>query len=67
MINETLVRPDMPELAQHAAGAIAKHSRRGGRIDRPNPRAEIAGISALMMAVDRLENRPDEAELIGWI
>ena len=65
--NETLVLPDVPELAQHAAGAIAKHSRRGWRIDRPNPRVEIDGITALMMAVDRLENRPAPVELIGWL
>jgi hypothetical protein len=49
------------------AGAIAKQSRRGWRIDRPNPRVEIDGITALLMALDRLENRPVPAELIGWI
>lgn len=48
VIKEKLVLPDLPELAQHAAGAIAKQSRRGWRIDRPNPRTEIDGISALM-------------------
>ena len=55
MINEKLVLPDMPELAQHAACAIAKPPRRGWTIDRPNPRVEIDGISALLMAVDRLQ------------
>ncbi len=64
---EKLVLPDLPELAQHAAGTIAKQSRRGWRIDRPNPRTEIDGISALMMAVDRLENVPAPVELVGWI
>jgi phage terminase large subunit-like protein len=67
VINEKLVLPDLPELAQHAAGAIAKHSRRGWRIDRPNPRVEIDGISALMMALDRLETRPADVQLVGWI
>lgn len=67
IVNEKLVLPDLPELAQHAAGAIAKHSRRGWRIDRPNPRVEIDGITALMMCLDRLENRPAPVELIGWI
>jgi hypothetical protein len=62
-----LVLPDLPELAQHAAGAVAKHSRRGWRIDRPNLRVEIDGITALLMALDRLESRPAPAELIGWI
>jgi phage terminase large subunit-like protein len=67
VINEKIVLPDLPELAQHAAGAIAKHSRRGWRIDRPNPRVEIDGITALLMALDRLENRPARVELLGWI
>lgn len=30
VVNKTVVLPDLPELAQHAAGAISKHSRRGG-------------------------------------
>jgi hypothetical protein len=46
---------------------VAKHSRRGWRIDRPNLRVEIDGITALLMALDRLESRPAPAELIGWI
>jgi hypothetical protein len=67
VINEKIVLPDLPELAQHAAGAIAKHSRRGWRINRPNPRVEIDGLTALLMALDRLENRPAPVELLGWI
>jgi phage terminase large subunit-like protein len=67
IVNEKIVLPDLPELAQHAAGAVAKHSRRGWRIDRPNPRVEIDGVTALMMALDRLENRPAPVELLGWI
>ena len=51
----------------HAAGAIAKHSRRGWRIDRPNPRVEIDGVSALLMALDRLENRPADVQLLDWL
>ena len=66
-MNREIVLPASPELAQHAAGAIAKHSRRGWRIDRPNPRVEIDGVTALMMAVDRLENRPAPVELLGWL
>ena len=59
--------PRSPELAQHAAGAIAKHSRRGWRIDKPNGRVHIDGIIALCMALDRHANQPAPAELIGWI
>ena len=67
VINQRITVPDLPELAQHAAGAVAKHSRRGWRIDRPNPRVEIDGITALMMALDRLENRPAPVALVGWL
>ena len=67
IVDRRIVLPDSPELAQHAADAIARHSRRGWRIDRPNPRVEIDGISALMMALDRLENRPQPVELLGWL
>jgi phage terminase large subunit-like protein len=59
--------PRSPELAQHAAGAIAKLSRRGWRIDKPNSRVHIDGIIALCMAVDRQANQPAPAELVGWI
>src|SRR4051794_10145596 len=43
--------PASPELAQHAAGAIAQHSRRGWRISKPNSRVHIDGVIALCMAV----------------
>src|SRR5215213_9460277 len=59
--------PASPELAQHAAGAIAKHSRRGWRIDKPTSRVHIDGIIALCMAVDRHANQSAPAELLGWI
>jgi phage terminase large subunit-like protein len=59
--------PRSPELAQHAAGAIAKHSRRGWRVDKPNGRVHIDGIIALCMALDRQVNQPAPAQLLGWI
>jgi hypothetical protein len=37
----------------------------GGSTGRP--RVEIDGITALLMALDRLENRPAPVELLGWI
>ena len=62
-----IVLPSSPELAQHAAGAIAKHSRRGWRIDKPNGRVQIDGVIALCMAVDRQANQPAPAQLLGWL
>jgi len=55
---QRLTLPDDPELAQHAANAIAQHSRRGWRITKPTKCTHIDGIVALMMALDRLENQP---------
>ena len=59
--------PDQPELAQHAADAIARHSRRGWRIDKPNSRIHIDAIIALCMALDRVENQPQPVRLLGWL
>jgi hypothetical protein len=61
------VKAAVRRAASSCAGAIAKQSRRGWRIDRPNPRVAIDGITALLMALDRLENRPAPVELLGWI
>lgn len=62
-----LTLPADAELAQHAANAIAQHSRRGWRITKPTKRTHIDGIVALMMALDRLENQPEPVQVLGWI
>jgi hypothetical protein len=49
------------------AQAIAKHSRRGWRIDKANRSANIDAIIALAMAVDRAEHKPAQVELLGWL
>jgi phage terminase large subunit-like protein len=64
-------RPVLPaddELAAHAANAIAKHSRRGWRLESPHRReVNIDGVIALAMALDRAENQPEPLEVIGWL
>jgi phage terminase large subunit-like protein len=62
-----LTLPDNPELARHAADTIARHSRRGWRIDKPNSRTHIDAIIALCMALDRIENQPEPVRLLGWL
>lgn len=59
--------PDDPELAKHAANTIARHSRRGWRIDKPNGRIHNDAVVALAMALDRLENKPEPVRLVGWL
>jgi len=67
IVEKRLTLPASPEMAQHAAGTIAKQTRRGVRLDKPNSRVMIDSIIALAMALDRHANQPAPAELIGWI
>ena len=53
--------------AQHAAAAVAKHSRRGWRIDKTERADNIDAIVALAMAVERAEARPEPARVLGWV
>jgi hypothetical protein len=62
-----LTVPENPELARHASDTIARHSRRGWRIDKPNPRTNIDATIALAMAVERAEHRPQPVQLLGWL
>ena len=67
VVEQRLTLPDDRELARHASEAIARHSRRGWRIDKPNPRSNIDAIIALAMAVERAEHRPEPVQLLGWL
>jgi hypothetical protein len=64
---QTLTLPAHPELRQHAAASIARHSRRGWRIDSPNRNTNVDGVVALAMAVDAAENQTAQDELLGWL
>ena len=59
IVEQRITLPDDQELAHHASDAIARHSRRGWRIDKPNPRANIDAIIALAMAVERAQEKPE--------
>jgi phage terminase large subunit-like protein len=67
VVEQRLTLPDDHELARHASDAIARHSRRGWRIDKPNPRANIDAMIALAMAVERAEHQPEPVQLVGWL
>jgi phage terminase large subunit-like protein len=67
VVERRLTVPDDPELAQHAANTIARSSRRGWRLDKPDDRTPNDAIIALCMAVDAAENRPEPVRLLGWL
>jgi phage terminase large subunit-like protein len=67
IVEQRLVHPDDPRLNAHVAAAIARHGRRGWRIDKANRSDKIDAVVALAMAVDRLENRPEPTRLVGWL
>jgi hypothetical protein len=51
----------------HVASAVARHGRRGWRLDKAGRADKIDGCIALAMALDRLENRPAPTRLAGWL
>ena len=67
VVEGRLVHPDHPQLNAHAANAIARHSRRGWRLDRPDRSSNIDGLVALCMALERAEQRPEPVRLLGWL
>jgi hypothetical protein len=54
-------------LNAHVAAAIARHGRRGWRLDKANRADKIDAAIALAMALDRIENQPEPAKLLGWL
>ena len=56
-----------PELAKHVAGAIAKQTGRGWRLDKAERGAQIDAVVCLAMAVERAEARPAPVRLLGWL
>jgi phage terminase large subunit-like protein len=67
VVERRFTLPDDPVLARHAADAIARHSRRGWRLDKPRKEIHVDAIIALCMAVDRAENQPEPVRLLGWL
>ena len=51
----------------HVAAAMARHGRRGWRIDKAGRADKIDAVVALAMALDRVENRPAPTRLVGWL
>lgn len=67
VIDQKLTLPADGLFARHAADAVARHSRRGWRIDKTRRADNIDAIIALCMALDRRDNQPEPAQLLGWL
>lgn len=67
IVEHRIVLPDNAELRRHASDTIARHGRRGWRIDKPRKEVNNDGVIALAMAVDRCEQQPAPVELVGWL
>ena len=46
---------------------MARHGRRGWRLDKVAKADYIDAIGALAMALDRAEHRVEPARLLGWV
>ena len=67
VVEGRLVHPNDQQLNRHAANAVARHSRRGWRLDKPERSANIDALVALAMAIERAEARPEPVRLLGWL
>jgi phage terminase large subunit-like protein len=67
IIERRIVQPDDERLNAHVAATIARHGRRGWRVDKANRADKIDAVTAMLMALDRLENRPEPTWLVGWL
>jgi phage terminase large subunit-like protein len=67
VVGKRVTLPAHAEMRAHAAAAIARHSRRGWRIDKANRADNIDALIALAMALEAVENQPAPVELLGWL
>ncbi len=68
IVERRLTHPDDPRLNEHVATAIARHSRRGWRVDKANKEERVDGVTAMVMAVSRATTPPPEpTTLLGFI
>jgi hypothetical protein len=67
IVERRLTPSDDPELARHAADAIARHSRRGVADRQAEPSSEHRRDDRAPLAVERAEQKPEPVELVGWL
>ena len=67
VVGQKLTLPDNEELRAHMANTIARHNRRGWRLDKPSLEQPNDSIIALCMALEAMENQPEPVQVIGWL
>jgi hypothetical protein len=67
VVEKKLTVPDHGELRAQVASTIARHNRRGWRLDKPSLDSPNDSIVALCMAIEALENQPEPARVVGWL
>jgi phage terminase large subunit-like protein len=67
IVHQELVHPDDPHLNQHVHAAVARHTRRGWRLEKPDRSTNIDAAVALAMAVDAHAQQPAPVEMLGWL
>jgi phage terminase large subunit-like protein len=68
VVEKRIHHPDDPKLNEHVAAAVARHGRRGWRIDQAERGANIDGLIALVMAHEgRTAPEPPATTVLGWL
>jgi phage terminase large subunit-like protein len=67
VVERRLTHGNDPDLNAHVAGAIAKQTNRGWRLDKSERGAQIDAVVALAMALERAEAPDRPARLLGWL
>lgn len=68
IVEGKIKHPDDPKLNEHVAAAVARHGRRGWRIDQAERGANIDGLIALVMAHEaRTAPAEPPTRVLGWI
>ena len=65
--SQRLQHPAHPDLDRHVAGAVAKQTGRGWRLDQREASLQIDGVIALAMCVERAEQPVRRARVLGWL
>jgi phage terminase large subunit-like protein len=68
VVERKIHHPDDPTLNAHVAAGVARHGRRGWRIDQAERGANIDGLVALVMAHEgRTAPEPTPTRVVGWL